>query len=437
MNLPQTRCINIDWLEVHCIEPLEPRDADYYRSLGFEVSQREYGTRVYEQMFTIYTPDGQPFMEVRRAPHTTNAHDKFQVLEVGSCHLKLHNRACYYNNAGSIMRDFLKTHRYEFRRISRIDICLDFEKFDSGDMPATFVRRLLEHKYAKVNQTDIAVRGKDLWDGKIWNSLSWGSKKSSVFTRFYNKTLELKEVKDKPYIRQAWASSGLVDDFIQLTKRSEKGIWYKPDIWRLEFSIQSSVKNWVCFDVDENGDKTHYSVRNDLDRYATRDDLLQMFASLVNRYFHFKKIVYKGNESPAMMAIRDKVEWTNREKQLQRKDRCPDKELFRFKAYDFTYKVEKVATAKADCKALIALRNRIQLYRESHYETNTRKACDCILASIEREIMSRQAVNPHDESEMQLLQRLIASKINGQSCQPITQEKEFIESLLALPDGIF
>ena len=424
--MSKCRCINIDWLEVHCIEPREPRDAEYFRSLGFEVSERDYGTRVYDQMFTIYLPDGQPFMEIRRSPHCSNEHDKFQVLEVGSCHLRLHNRACYFNDAGKLMEDFINQHGYTFRRIAKIDLCLDFEKFDSGDDPAAFVARYLKGRYAKVNQCSISMHGQDCWDGQKWNSLSWGSKKSPIFTRLYNKTLELKEAKDKPYIRQAWASCGLVDDFIQLTKKNDRGEWYKPEIWRLEFSIASSVRNWVCFDVDENGNKTHRSLRNDLKRYRTRDELETMFKSLVANYFHFKHLVEKPSASKE-----------SGERTLQRKDRCPDKVLFTFQGSDETYKVEKLATSKADNKALQALRNKLCYYKQTHIQRSTQDACNAIIEAIDKEMLVRNASNPHDETEVELLQRLIAYRINGKSKAPLTVEKEFMESLFELSDELF
>ena len=47
-----TRCINVDWLEVYALEPIDqPHNADYFRACGFEVMQRDYGTRIYEEMF--------------------------------------------------------------------------------------------------------------------------------------------------------------------------------------------------------------------------------------------------------------------------------------------------------------------------------------------------------------------------------------------------
>ena len=361
-------------------------------------------------MFTLYQ-DGEAFIEVRRSPSSVGSAAAARFFDPRSCHIRLCNRTCYAYDAATIMQLFLDEHGFIFQSISRIDLCLDFEKFDSGDDPFKFLTRYLKGRYAKVNQCTIAVHGKDEWDGRNYNSVSWGSKKSPVFTRFYDKTLELKEGKDKPYIRQAWASCGLVDDFIQLTKKGADGVFYKPRIWRLEFAIQSSVKNWVCFDVDEMGNATHRSKRNDLTVYANRDVLEPMFASLVNHYFHFKKF-----------------------EEGQRKDRCPDKVLFDFTEESTTYKVEKICTAKSDDSHLRALQSKLESYRMLHFDEDIRKACDVILHSLSREILNKQASNPLDETEVLLLQRLIADAINRPG-KPL--DLDFYRNLMDLPDRIF
>ena len=69
------RCINLDWLEVFCLEPdpHQPLDANYYRAQGFFVEERDYGTRIYHEMFTVLI-DGQPFIEVRRRPKTPSCY---------------------------------------------------------------------------------------------------------------------------------------------------------------------------------------------------------------------------------------------------------------------------------------------------------------------------------------------------------------------------
>ena len=60
--------------------------------------------------------------------------------------LRLSNRTCYSDNAVQIMQDFLTKYDYEFVKIFRIDICLDFERFDSGDDPNLFLHRYIRRK---------------------------------------------------------------------------------------------------------------------------------------------------------------------------------------------------------------------------------------------------------------------------------------------------
>lgn len=405
------RCINIDWLECYCLESM-PRDAQYFASLGFDVQERDYGTRLYKEMFTIFM-EGQPFVEVRRAPSSSGSSAASKFFDPRACHIRLCNRTCYCNNAGELMRDFLDAHGYVFQNLCKIDIAMDFEKFDSGDVPAKFLERYLKGRYSKVNQCNLSVHGKDEWDGRLYNSVSWGSKSSPVFTRFYDKTMELKESKDKPYIRQAWASCGLVDDFIQLTKVGEDGVVYKPRIWRLEFSISSSVKHWVCFDVDTLGNKTHLSKRNDLSMYLNRESLIPMYASLVNHYFHFKKF-----------------------QEGVRKDRCEDKTLFDF-AERGVYRVEKPAAAKADCKALVSLKQRIENYRYIHFDESIRKACDIILNAIDKEMLSKQASVPTDASEIALLRLLLSYNIKQKDESTKVFDKRVFEKMLDLETEIF
>ena len=45
-------------------------NAEYFRNQGYVVIERDYGTRVYSEMFTIEDEHGQPFIEVRRNPQS-------------------------------------------------------------------------------------------------------------------------------------------------------------------------------------------------------------------------------------------------------------------------------------------------------------------------------------------------------------------------------
>lgn len=401
------RCINIDWLEVHCLEPFDaPRTPEFFQKIGWDVVIRPYGTRFYTQMFTLLFPEGERFLEIRRAPSAANSKTAAQFFEPNSVSIRLCNRTCYFKGCAKMLQEFIDQYGFEFRRISRIDIALDFEKFDSGDDPQRFLHRYLNGAYSKINQGNIRAHGKDLWDGREWNSLAWGSPKSQIGTKFYCKSLEIREAKDKPYIRQAWASAGLVADFIQLTKLNKDGVWYQPTIWRVEFSIMSSVKRWFVMEHDELGNPKKQSVPNILPYYYSDTQLLNVFASLAQHYFHFKHF------EPG-----------------QRKDRCRDKELFKFTEQDQFYKVEKVATERPADRAVQLLRNRLQQYRLTHFDKDVRAAVDLLIRQLDEELLRKAAVRPYDQDEVGVLRELIALRIHNHAANPLEVDKQTAERL--------
>lgn len=402
MNSP--RCINIDWLEVYCLEPLDqPRDDNYFRRLGWQVETRPYGTRSYRQMFTLIGSDGEPFLEVRREPVGFFKDGSQQHQDPNGCHLRLTNRSCYLEHAAQLMQQFVDRYGFIFQRIAKIDLAYDFERFDSGDYPNAFLRRYIEGHYSKINQSNISARGRDQWDGRKWNSVSWGADRSPVVTRFYNKSKELLEVKDKPYIRQAWAECGLIDDVVTMYKRIDPDNpprkskvyddkWYKPDIWRVEFSVRSSVKRWVTIDNELSPQGGKVSLRNTLDIYFTRSQLWQMFASLATHYFHFRYY----NEGVSKYAAEDKM-------------------LFDFHSLSTFYKVEKLASSRPKSDIIERLIRAIEAYRRFHFDKATNKAAAILEDELRRLQAERMAVRPWDESETRLLRRLLAVRLSDPS----------------------
>lgn len=390
------RCINIDWLECYCLEPTRPRDAGYFRAAGYVVKEREYGTRVYAEMFTLEGSDGFNLLEIRRRPLS-------RILEPYACHIRLCNRTCYYDDAVAQLSRFLAIHQFEFRRISRIDIALDFEKFDSGDDPQVFIRRYMKGKYAKINQSNISAHGRDDWSAREWNSISWGSPSSPIGTKMYNKTLELAQVKDKPYIRQAWFLAGLVDNPQTLVKRRPDGQQYNPTIWRIEFSIRSDVRGWVTVELD--GKKKNYrSIRNTLAMYDSRDKLEAMFASLAEHYFHFKH--YEEGKN---------------------KYKCLDKQLFAFSNTDTHYSVEKVASPLTRDNELATLATRLRHYRDTHIARDIRDAADVLIQAITNEDLQRYTASGFRRAELLALQDAIARRAAGDQRDPAA----IIEEVLA------
>lgn len=385
-----TRCVNLDWLEVHVREPLmQPHDANYFRTCGYIVHEREYGTRVYRQMFVLEGKDGKPLIEVRRDPSSSGLNG---IHDVNECHIRLVNRACYFDNAASMLEQFLAHHGYYDVRISRVDICLDFVKFDSGDDPQKFIRRYMENVYTKVNQGRVHAHGEDRWSGRFWNSLSWGSKTSPVSTKMYNKTLELYDPKfdtfAKPYIRAAWQRCGLVDNWERVTKDGDL-----VNVWRIEFSLTSAVRKWVPIKLNGDDSKTQ-SLRNTLDTYATRPRMCTMFASLAQHYFHFK--YFDGAKT---------------------KFNCPDKRLFDFTGVQNFYKVGREDYAEADnmkeVKRWSRLFTLLQEYQSYTWKSDTRQAIEVIKDALKEDNLRGAAVNPWSAKELAELRALLSVRLNN------------------------
>lgn len=416
------RCANIDWLECYCLEDSigYPHDADYFRRKGWEVKERDYGTPMYRQMFTLYDHYSEPFLEVRRVPKSdeVKVHGLFNQY---SCHVRLCNRACYADNAAGMMIQFLAENGFAFQRISRIDLCYDFEKFDFGDLPAKFLKRFMEGKYSKINQANISAHGLDQWDGRIWNSVSWGSNKSMVRTRFYNKTLEIRQSKDKPYIRQAWQRCGLVDDMHTLEKKESDGTVYKPDIWRVEFAIKSGTKGWFVVEDYQGERKRILSYPNSLDVYDSREKVWNVFLSLTRHYFHFKVVEYLDKEKTS----------------IQRKDRCQDKKLFNYDIQSVFYQIDKLAKTENEVKErydiLIA---RLLAYRERQIDPKIVTACNTIIEALERQVRVANLTNPVSETEMEILRRIINDRMHRHDV-PLSVDREQAKAMIEVERKIW
>lgn len=401
MKSPKVRCINIDWLEVYALEPAteNPRDAEYFRRAGYIVRERDYGTPVYAEMFTILGQDDLPLLEVRRNPKSKVGEQVNGVLDPFATHIRLCNRTCYFDNAAELMQQFLEIHHYTLKRISRLDLALDFEKFDSGDDPQKFLNRYINGKYAKVNQSRISLHGLDCWDGRYWNSVKWGSPKSMINTKMYDKTLELREQSDKPYIRQAWFATGLIDDWHTLEKKRPDGTIYQPRIWRVEFSIKSHDKNWFRVENPFNTKPKIRSIKHTLDRYFTRIQMCDIFFSICAHYFAFKKMEYQeGKEHGA-------------DRQLKRKDRCPDKVLFDVSKMTEVYVIRTTATSERQSQKNERLLRYLYEYQQEVHDPKIHKAIYTIIESLETRTHTADFSCSLDEDTINALRRLIAERM--------------------------
>ena len=268
------KCVNIDWLEVFCSENALCTP-EYFMSRGYNVKLRPYGTPQYSMMFSIQDEAKRDIIEIRRCPYSLKSQGG--IFNENDCHIRLSNRTCYCPDPIGFLRRFLLDHGYRLKLISRIDICLDFETFDNGMSPEFFVSEYMRGTFLKLHQSrlhsygsdyevTLAAHGKDTIKTKVWNSLSWGSKKSSITTKMYNKSLEMRQKKKKHYIINKWEKAGLHPDL--------------NDIWRIEFSLSSAIKGYVRIDDGE-------LLPSSLSLYDNEDKLWRAWSGCASRLFIF------------------------------------------------------------------------------------------------------------------------------------------------------
>lgn len=404
------RCVNLDWLEVSCDEDysLYPCNADFFREQGFFVHERDYGTRVWGEVFTIEDQDGHDWIEIRRAPPSGNS--EFKGLTEYSCRLRVVNAQLYVKDCTQRLLAFLVRFNYTFKRIFRIDIAYDFEKFDYGDQPARFARRYIERKFRKINQCKLRVIGDDNWTDFDWESLSWGSQTSMVSTKMYNKSKELKTVsKQKTWIPMSWFECGLIDDPINRTKRREDGTIYEPEIWRIEFSMKSKADRWLVIENQGGKHVKKTAIPHTPDMFDSPDKLWQRFQDLAFHYFRFKIAEYNDERDKDGNLV------------PKRKDLCADKRLFRFDADREFHQLDMcVSGGKPDADDEILLR-RLRNYRNKSADTKVRTACDVLIEALETSDL-RRYTSKQVWAETQALQELLRRRMK-------MTEKDAIETL--------
>lgn len=173
---------------------------------------------------------------------TLAAHPDKGILAPDCSFLKIDNKFLNKDLKPLVM-EINETLQLKFRNVSRVDIACDFNTFKNNLHPETFIERFIPRrkpKYVKLRRSVWSMVGKHergSGNRKTENSYSYlrfGNPRSNVCYYLYNKSLEMQEKKNKPWIREKWEADNL--------EQSQ-------DIWRLEFRIHSCSKGLIDEDA--------------------------------------------------------------------------------------------------------------------------------------------------------------------------------------------
>ena len=249
----------IDWLQVYCIGTLK-------KSNKFTIKELGYGTKVFISVYEIYV--------YNELVATLACNPRSSALNQKGALIKLKNSALYCDNRIELMKSILDELGYEFKSISRLDLCIDCNHFNNNYEPENFIKDYLQLKITK--------KGKNKATCHFWQSeqiefqtLRFGKNSSNVSFYLYNKTQEMKDVRYKKYIEDNWIKSGLD---------------VKKNVWRLECSLKGNKYKII--------DKDTGLIRPVcLDDLTTTANLEGIFFHYYHRNFEFKINTSDKNKS--------------------------------------------------------------------------------------------------------------------------------------------
>ncbi|PSL43415.1 hypothetical protein CLV51_108104 [Chitinophaga niastensis] len=222
-------CHVIDWLQVHVKCPIEIGAKDNFT---YHTEKTDYQTRQFREVYeiSVLMPNG---TYERCAVLACKPHAAFLGNDMGL--LKIENKFLYQSSLKEFVVNLLDQYSFRFHAISRMDVALDFTHFSGGMPPEDLIKNFLQEKYLKKNKAKFTITGNHL-EKNSYDYLRFGSKTSEINYYLYNKSKELLDNKDKPWIRQMWLDAGFHKD---------------AQVWRIEFSMKSSCKELLDFDFGE------------------------------------------------------------------------------------------------------------------------------------------------------------------------------------------
>lgn len=226
-------CISVDWMQVCCYSNnlAYLLNNDYYNkidSLPYWLEMQPLETRSFARFIRVHTKVGNDWRycaDILAVPRSTMLNSNIVLV-------KIHNRFLYSQNYIKLLYNICDTFKLSIKGLTRLDLCYDCNNFHNGLKPHKFIKEFVTAEFDspryiyKVGAKQFRVYGgKSVSSATKFSGIEFGSGKSSKRCYIYDKTRELEEVKDKPWIREYWQENGLVSD-------------EKTHVYRAEISIK-------------------------------------------------------------------------------------------------------------------------------------------------------------------------------------------------------
>lgn len=230
-------CISVDWFEVCCYGTPIEEGSRVVNGMKYQIIDEKKSTRVFKRLMRVAFR-GLDYFYIQQEPISS-------ALKRGLMLIKVANRVLYSEKYVSLLLDFLKSFNLQYKGVSRLDIAYDCNYFYNGRSPKKFLHdyicKPLEQKggvYLANVKKHVTFFEKSISSNTQYSYVKFGMGTGGRSAYMYDKSIELREVKDKPWIRKMWADNGLIDD-------------NKTHVWRSEISIKAQGKQLLNLDTGE------------------------------------------------------------------------------------------------------------------------------------------------------------------------------------------
>lgn len=270
--------ISVDWLQLYCHINSQFEIGEHIVG-AFKLDVQAKHTRFYSRfaIASLITENGSyiEFAEILFSPNS-------KVLDPRSAHVKVYNEQLYTSVWFRNLTMLLKAAGLEYRSVTRVDLAYDCNKFAKGTDPQNLLKGYFLQKILKIGTNrctmQIANMGYNLETvGEEWErprtlprpcvtGVTWGSITSGKQHVIYNKSLEMREVKYKPWIVDRWVQHGLDPN----------------KVWRAEIRIANRGKEMMFNDPE-------HLFTLGMSEISDQDRIEELFLAYANQVYRFVK----------------------------------------------------------------------------------------------------------------------------------------------------
>ena len=203
----------------------------------YQIVDEQKSTRVFKKLYKVIHR-GLEYFYIQQEPISS-------ALKRGLTLVKVANRVLYSEKYIPLLLDLLKALHLQYKGVSRLDIAYDCNFFYDGRSPKKFIHNYITKPLGKKGgiylanvKKHITFFEKSISSNTRYSYIKFGMGTGGRSAYIYDKSVELREVKDKPWIRQVWEDNGLIDND-------------DVHVWRSEISIKSQGKQLLNLDTGE------------------------------------------------------------------------------------------------------------------------------------------------------------------------------------------